>query len=755
MPKASLPHRSSLTALLGASLVLCCGWASAAEPTEVGKGLCGPVVEPLAATAAPAPMGAAADPNSENIIVSSDAAVLDRDGDAKLNGKVDIRQGDRHIVAEDVTFEAQTRSFEVAGNVEYTDPQIRVKGTTGSYDALGGARIGAAQFEVPSRPARGSADQLSVTPDGKVSLSKVEYTTCPVGNRDWTLTASAISLDTVTRNGTGKGVRLDFKGVPILYTPIISFPLGDQRKSGFLFPDFNYSQRSGLELAVPYYFNLAPNYDLLTTPRYYSDRGLELQSEFRYLGKHLEGTLAGNFLPSDSLRDRDRSYLRWQHVGDFAQRWRVEVDAANASDGNYFEDFGLGSEGTSVTYLERNAQVRYFGNHWSILGQVQNFQTIDQSITDATRPYSRVPRLLARGTWRDGPLGFEYALDAEAVNFHRDDGLVGARVDMMPELRFPFRRPGLYIEPAAAYRYTRYNLDETAPGQDTGPTRGAPVLSLDTGMTFERAIGKNADRLQTLEPRMLYLYVPYREQADLPVFDTGLPDLNLVQLFRRNRYVGADRLGDANQVSVGVTSRMLDTDSGQQYLSATLGQTFYFDNPRVTLPDEPIEDRSSSNIVGELALNAYRDWTVRFGYEWDPENTRGNKSEFGLQYRPATNSVVNVGYRFRRNLIEQVDGSIAWPIAQRWNVFLGGTYSLRDESPIDEFAGLEYSSCCWKLRLVQRRFVSSRTGEKESSIAVQLELKGLSSVGVPADAFLERAIRGYSRDPATGTRTGL
>ncbi len=463
----------------------------------------------------------------------------------------------------------------------------------------------------------------------------------------------------------------------------------------------------------------------------------------------------GSYLPDDDLRDIDRSLVHWEHKGDFANSWRVEVDAANASDGFYFEDFGLGAEGTSVTYLERTAQVRYYGQNWSILGQTQNFQTIDQSIPDETRPYSRVPRLLGHGLWTDGLLGLEYALDGEAVNFHRSDGLTGLRLDVAPTLRLPFRRPGMYLEPAAAYRYTTYNLSDAAPGQETSPDRGAPVFSLDAGLVLERAQGDNAKRIVTIEPRLLYLYVPFRDQADLPIFDTGLPDLNLVQLFRLNRYVGADRLSDANQVSGGVTARLLETASGRQFLSATLGTTYYFETPRVALPDELVEDRSGSNIIGDLALDAYKDWSVRFGYEYDPENTQGNRSEIGVQYRPGPDRVANVGYRFRRDLVEQVDASLAWPVSDRWNVFVGGIYSLRDESSIDQFAGFEYSSCCWRLRVVQRRYVSSRTGERESSIAVQLELKGLSSVGVPADAFLEDAIRGYSRELEPGRAPGL
>lgn len=716
--------------------------ALAAVCVPAAEDLCGPVVAALP----PAHTTTTAEPGSEDIEVSSEGAELSRNGDARLRGEVVVRQGAREISAEDVTYEAGTRSFRVDGDVEYRDPQVRVRGETGSYDAAGGARFGGAEFEVPSRPARGTADEIAVRADGRVTLDEVEYTTCPVGNRDWALSAKDIDLDTRSRNGTGRNVRLDFKGIPILYTPIISFPLGDQRKSGFLFPDFSYSQRSGIELALPYYFNLAPNYDLTATPRYFSDRGLNLESDFRYLGDQEQGSLFGTYLPNDDMRDRDRSLIRWNHVGDFARQWRVEVDAANASDENYFEDFGLGSEGTSVTFLERNAQARYFGNHWSLLAQLQNFQIIDQTLPDESRPYSRVPRLLARGVWREGPLGMLYAFDGELVHFEREQALIGTRLDVAPEVRFPFRRAGVYVEPAAAYRYTRYDLEYVTGDQPTMPTRGAPVLSLDAGMAFERVRGEESERLLTLEPRILYLYVPFRDQTDLPIFDAGLPDLNLVQLFRRNRYVGADRLSDADQVSYGITSRLLDTDSGQQYLSATLGQTWYFESPRVTLPDEVLEERDSSNIIGELALNAYRNWTVNFAYEWDPENTRGNKSQFGLQYRPAPDRVMNVGYRFRRNLIEQVDSSIAWPVADRWNLFFGAVYSLRDEGLIDQFAGFEYASCCWRLRVVQRRYVSSRTGERDNSIAVQLELKGLSSVGVPADAFLESSIRGYSRE---------
>jgi LPS-assembly protein len=726
-------RRASRAPLLALSL----GIAASAHADDQ---LCGPPVEPL-----PAPTPPAADGTGTDIEISSDSAELGRNGDARLTGNVEVRQGEKSIRAQDVEYDATTGAMRAAGKVEYEDSLIRVRGEHGSFDGTGGASLGGAEFELPSRPARGAAREISINREGKVALDKVEYTTCPAGNEDWMISARDIDLDIASRNGSGRNVRLDFKGIPILYTPWISFPLGAERKSGFLFPDFGVSDRSGVEFAAPYYFNLAPNYDMTLVPRILSDRGFELDTEFRYLGEDTRGAVEAVYLPDDELRNRDRSYIHWSHVSDFARRWRVLVDAANASDSNYFEDFGQGSEGTSVIYVERDAELRYYGEHWDLLGQLQNHQIIDQAIPEEVRPYSRVPRLAARGRYQDGPLGLTYALDGEAVYFPRDEGVTGGRVDVEPAISWPITGAGYYVVPRAGYRHTQYELGSVPAGGNRTPSRSAPIGSLDAGMTFERAAGRRSQRLLTFEPRMLYLYVPFRDQTDLPVFDTGLPDLNIVQLFRRNRYVGADRLSDSNQLAAGATMRLIDVEDGQQYLSATLGQAWYFEALRVTLPDEPATAREYSNLVAELDLTAYEDWSVSLGLEWNPDATQSEKGELSVQYRPASDRVMNVGYRFRRGLIEQVDASLAWPVSQRWNVYAGGVYSLRDETLIEEFAGLEYASCCWKLRAVYRQYVSSRGGERDSSIAVQLELSGLSNVGVPADAFLEGAIRGYSR----------
>jgi LPS-assembly protein len=302
----------------------------------------------------------------------------------------------------------------------------------------------------------------------------------------------------------------------------------------------------------------------------------------------------------------------------------------------------------------------------------------------------------------------------------------------------------------------------------------AEILSVDTGLVLERATGSHGQRLQTLEPRLLYLYVPRRNQDDFPVFDTTVPDLNLVQLFRKNRYVGLDRLSDANQLAVGLTTRMVDSNSGRQFLSATIGEAVYITSPTVHLPRETADSRTTSDMVGEADLTAYKNWNAHIGLQWNPHDQRAERGEVRFQYLPARDQVINVGYRYRRdaftdstlfdangnpvvttppagtnNRLEQIDTSFAWPVAHNWNAYGRVVYSLADDKSIERFVGFQYRSCCWGLRFVGGRSVSTRTGESDTSLRLQLELNGLSNVGVPVDSFLERSIRGYSARQTT------
>jgi LPS-assembly protein len=748
--------------------------------------------------------------DDHRIYIDSDDALLGADGNAVVNGRVRVRQDERSIAGDSVTYDYNQDLLNIKGSVDFIDPRLRVRSVTGRYDPTAGADFSQANFELIDRNGRGVAQDIAVSPDGKVALSQVNYTSCPVGKDDWMLQASSINLDTQNHVGVAHNVTMRFMDVPIFYTPYISFPLGDERKSGVLYPNLGHSGNNGFELAVPYYFNLAPNYDLTLTPGILTARGVQLTEDFRYLTATSHGQVDATFLPDDKKDNNDsRSYARYTDVTDLKPGLRVDADIANVSDSNYFQDFAVGTDQTSVTYLERRADLLYYDDAWRIRAQLQNFQTIDTLVSDADRPYSRVPRVQASALYPIAGSNFEFVFDSEAVNFLREVGPTGVRLNLSPEIRWSNRGPGYFFEPAVGYDFTQYDLKDVTFGSPSTPTRALPYGRLDAGLVFERDAGAQGQRTQTLEPRIVYSYVPYRNQNDLPIFDSALPDFNLTELFRTNRYVGSDRIGDANQVALALTTRLFDHNSGAQYLSATIGQIRYFSIPQVGLTDtdylgppaaaqafqimpmnplaipgaliwrgqsftpypgqyllpdqylygfprQPVASEPgqtsptypASDIIADVSLTGYKHMSVNLDYQWNPYTSQTEKSEISVQYHPDFNRVVNIGYRFQQGILKQYDGSFAWPIADKWNTVGRWVYSLQDHQTIEQVAGFEYKSCCYRIELVQRRYISNHNGGLDTSFALQLELTGLSSVGKREDSFLERSIRGYStRDP--------
>jgi LPS-assembly protein len=714
------------------------------------------VTTPSAAELLAAPRAAATAQGEEPLYIESDGLDAARDGEWLLKGEVTVTQGERKLSTRDATYDPQSQSIDVKNGVEYADPDLKVRGSGAHFESQGGATFEGAQFEIPSAQARGSARRLGATIEGDVSLDGVRYTTCPLGNNDWELRASGIDISQQRAQGFGRNVRIDFKGIPILYMPIISFPVGNERKSGFLFPSFATSSRSGTSLSVPIYWDIAPQRDATFQPQWFSKRGTKLDTEFRYMNEFGRGTLNSEYLPDDLQFGDSRSFLEFTDQSDFGDSFRLNLNGSNVSDRQWFEDFGLGPEGTSVSYLNRVAALTYQDDYILATARAQNFQTIDDTIDPLDRPYTILPQLALSARLPGQPYGLQFGLQGEVVRFDRKVGVTGSRVDIAPEVRLPLRSAGIYLEPAVNWRYTAYDLQNVAPGAEEAPDRMLPTFSVDGGMTFERDTGSSNERIQTFEPRLRYAYVPFRNQDALQPFDTRAADLNLVQLFRTNRFAGPDRVSNANQLTLGVTSRLLDASSGRQFLSATLGQTYFFDPPRVRLPGEVIDDTESSDLVGELNLTAFRNWNVRLGLQWDPGDMRSEKGDVLFQYQPRHDQVVNLAYRFRHDSsqqslrnsdgVEQVDGSAAWPISKKWSAYARLVYSIEERQSLDQFAGLEFRSCCWRMRAVTRRFVRNRDGDLETSFMFQIELNGLSSVG-DADAFLERSIQGYSAMP--------
>jgi len=688
------------------------------------------------------------DPGNPEAIVFEVGALEAQLGDApsaSMTGGVLLRQGDKLAGADSARYDPTKKALLLEGNVRYEDRDSHVQSDSAefAYD-LGRIRFEGARFSVGDG-AHGAADALEINQAGRLELDGVSYTTCPPESNDWLLQAKEIDLDSSKGIGTAKGVKLRFQGVPVLWAPYFSFPIGDARKSGILAPEFGGTDRSGNQILVPVYWNIAPNYDATISPRILTDRGFQLGAQFRYLTETMRGDINAEHMTKDNKLNDSRTMLQLEHRTMFVNGWRNRIDYREVSDSQYFEDLGGSLSMSSITHLNRSFSFDYHTDTLSFFGQVQDFQTIDDAIQPIDEPYRRVPQLLVHGNWPDRWLGMRFGLDGELVNFDRDVGVTGWRLNMAPKVELPFGHRGWFITPAVTLDHTQYDLSNTLPDQDTNPDRTVPIGSLDVGMVLERSMGGSfGGRAQTIEPRMLYVHVPHQDQDNLPVFDTITPDLNLVSLYRTNRFLGVDRIADTDQLSIGVTSRILDESSGRELIAATIGQIRYLSSSGVTMPDETFINNDSSDYIAELRFQLFENLNFDFGHQWG-ENDRGTiRSQVRLQYRPAGNKILNLAYRFRRDSLEQGDVSWSWPLGTQWNFVGRYKFSFRDDEALEEFFGLEYESCCWGIRLVSRRHISTRDGTRDSSIALQLILKGMSSVGTSADKMLERGILGYS-----------
>jgi LPS-assembly protein len=478
-----------------------------------------------------------------------------------------------------------------------------------------------------------------------------------------------------------------------------------------------------------------------------SDRGVMLATEFRYLNAHNTGSISAEYLPSDNkFDDEDRSLVAIEHTGNPWPRLETALRASNASDDNYFEDLGSTLVQTSQTNLERTATVNYHGSWWNLGVMLQDFQTLDPIVTSDERPYKQLPRILFDAAPDKRLLGLKVGARAEANYFdHSDNTLVtGTRIDLQPRLSYPVYKAAWYIDPAVSVRHTAYHLDDVAKGENDNPDRTTPIVSVDAGSFFERSShwGRTG-YIQTLEPRLFYLYVPETSQDDLPVFDTGDYDFNFWTLFRENRFSGPDRMGDANQLALALTTRLLNPASGRQVFSASIGSLFYFRDREITLPGEPVETDSTSDLIGELTLALARNWNADAEVHWNPHDSTTSRNDYRLQYRAGPRRLVNLSYRHRRDSQEQTDLSMLWPLSRAWHMVGRWYYSLDENETIEALAGLGYESCCWGAQLVGRSFINDEENRRNTAIFFQLEFKGLGKLGTKVDDALERGILGY------------
>jgi LPS-assembly protein len=664
-----------------------------------------------------------------------------------LEGNAIAQMDWKRLQADRITYHQEEGRIDAEGNLLYTSPELLVDGDRGTFfPETDSGDVEQAAYALPDMHARGVASSVELDGRDWQTLKDVSYTTCAINSTDWEIFAKQVDLDQQDGTGTARHAKVELKGVPVLYTPYLSFPLDDRRKSGLLVPKFGTTEETGVDISAPYYWNIAPNRDATIVPRYMSKRGIMLGGEFRYMSRRYNGELTGEYLPSDDdFNNEDRYLIGINHAGNPMPRLETAVRASKVSDDFYFDAFGTNLVETSQANLERTATAAYHGRGWNLGIKAQNFQTIDPTIRDENRPYEQLPTIVFDVAPARRLLGLKFEADAEANNFkHSGDVLVeGSRFDIQPRLSLPVYRPGWYIDPSLSIRYTGYNLDKNTTAGNDNPSRTTPVVSLDAGTFFERTSRwGDTDYVQTLEPRLFYLYVPFDNQDDIPVFDTGEYDFNYWTLFRENRFSGPDRMGDANQLAMALTSRFLNPASGIQQLSVSVGSLLYFRDRKVTLPGEPVETSSSSSIIGELTLGLTRHWSARAETQWNPAESQSELNSVHLQYRKGARQLVNLAYRYRRGIQDQTDISMLWPLGNSWHMVGRWYYSLKDNTTLEALGGLGYESCCWSAQLVGRSYIRS-LDTRQKAIFLQVELKGLGRLVNTVDRALERGILGY------------
>lgn len=756
---------------------------------------------------------------------------------ATLAGDVVMRQGSMQVQADEASLHQAENRGELNGDVRLRDNGALIVGDHAEVQLdTGEAKVDNAEYVLHKSNVRGNALYARRAENAIIRLKDGTYTTCEPNSNAWTVKGNNITLNPATGFGTATNATLRVKDIPILYTPYIYFPIDDRRQSGFLPPTIGASSDTGFSLLTPYYFNLAPNYDATLYPTYMAKRGLLLEGEFRYLTKSSEGQFGAAYLNDDNDdRKQETDYkdtrwmINWQNRSGLDDRLLATVDYTKVSDPYYFNDLKSGQEGVNTNdYLNQQGMLTYRGEGYTGRLNVQQYQ-----LTSVSRitPYGRLPQLKLDGTLPFRPEGLKFDYSTELVRFDRDlhdgnfsdeDGNIeprldnnvaglaranGDRLNLAPSISLPLTSSYGFLTPKLKYVYTQYDLDLDGQGKqdlltnrnnasvlgesyDSNVNRSVPIFSVDSGLYFDRNtqwFGK--DYRQTLEPRLFYLYVPYKDQKDIPVFDTAETTFNYSSLFRDNRFRGSDRIGDENKLSLGLTNRWIE-DNGFERQRISVGQALYFKDRKVQMPGIAYQDRNDAQAdVSPYALEYEyrfnRDWRATSDFNWDPDSHSTRSGSAMVHYQPEDNpgKIINAGYRYRNDLvrydqstgrwqvgggdygtpgtpgyikdyykIEQHDFSVIWPVVPQWSAIGRWQYDYNRNRTLEAFGGFEYDNCCWKLRLINRYWVDYDESTQEipqnekgdRGIFLQIVLKGLGGVvGQKVEGFLDKGIQGY------------
>lgn len=713
--------------------------------------------------------------------------------DAKVIGDAELRQPGLSVHAHEITYDQMTDVVQISGGVRINSAGNQYTGTQGQLqvDAFSGFLLHPT-YRFLATGGHGEGKKLTFIDRDRASIADGTYTTCvrpgPDWVPDWILRAAKLDVDQEEDEGHATDAVLDFKGVPILAVPSITFGLSDKRRTGWLPPTLALDSQSGISVTTPYYWDIAPNRDATITPTVMSRRGVNTEGEFRYLESNYNGKITADFMPDDRLRNANRWALFTQHSGTYDSglsaigKFGLNLNINHASDDNYYSDFLATGSGfnqllTTRTLLTNGALTWGRGNFSASIG-AQKWQTLQDPTAPITPPYDRLPQLTAHwGRINDG--GFDYAVNGDFSRFHNsffytqqpnaDRSVLNAQISR------PFVAPWGFLTPAAKVHASDYRFfDGTLADGATTANRLIPTVSLDSGLVFERNASYFGRAFtQTLEPRLKYIYTPYRDQSLIPNYDSGAYDFNFATIWADNAFAGDDRVVDNNLVTAGVTSRLLDPETGAEALRLDFAQRYRFSPQQVTLPGTSPEARGWSDIMLGAGIHWTPKWSMDTVVQYNLDTRQSTRSSVSTRYQPSAFHVLNLTYRNDRILnTKSVGVGWQWPLG---DIFGGGShselgttrtgggscsgrwysigrldYDLIGKTVSNLIAGFEYDTGCWIGRIVLEK-LQNGLGTSTSRIMFQLEFKGLTSVGTSPLSTLRDNIRGYETLPRLAT----
>ncbi|HEX5392802.1 MAG TPA: LPS-assembly protein LptD [Rhodocyclaceae bacterium] len=731
----------------------------------------------------PVPLGTAKDRKKSPVYVTADQIDGTPEDKVIATGNVDLVKADSELKADVLTYSKPDDEVEATGHVylrrerdEVAGPHLKLKigESVGSFEEPA--------FQVnpkPSpikdaivgqpRPGYGTAEKLEFQGEDRYRLEKATYSTCKPGDgQDWFAKVSDLDLNYVTSEGEAHNATVVFKGVPILYSPWLSFSLNGNRKSGLLAPTWGTTTNSGMEFALPYYWNIAPNMDATITPRFMARRGTQLRGEYRYLGETYNGVANGEYLPHDQLTNTSRRGFSWVHNQSFSPALTGRLNVNQVSDNTYFTDLSSQISTIAQTNLVREGRLTYAGGWWTAGTLVQRFQTLqDPNAAPVAKPYERLPQMNLTANRYDLPAGTAFHFNGEFVAFNHPDGnqVQGQRTTFYPQLSLPLQTAAFYVTPKVGVHNTQYQLEQQGAGVPSSMSRSVPIVSVDSGVTFERDTNFfGRDLVQTLEPRLYYLNVPYRDQSQIPVFDSGVADFNFAQIFSENAFTGGDRIADANQTTAALSSRLISPTSGAELARLAVGQRWYFRDQLVTLPGVTPRTGHLADYLAAFSAKLSQTTSFDSGVQYNPRDKHLQRFNAGVRYQPETGHIFNASYRFNRDQtlltttasgttttttatdmgLRQIDLSGQWPVAPGWSAVGRYNYSIKDKRLVENVLGMEYDEACWALRFVLQK-VATTTGQTSSAFFVQLQLNGFSSLGANPISLLKRNVPGFGR----------